>query len=74
MLESLGVKKIYLAYDKDFNPLDFEDEFGNYKQQGTEQFEEYQKYCNKILKIGEKLSTFAKVEVLWDRQNLLNLN
>ena len=73
MLESLGVKKIYLAYDKDFNPLDFEDEFGNYKQQGTEQFEEYQKYCNKILKIGEKLSTFAKVEVLWDRQNLLNL-
>ena len=73
MLEKLGVQKIYLAFDKDFDSLEFEDDFGNYKNQDSKDFKEYLRYYNKILKTGEKLSSFAKVEVLWDRQNLLKL-
>ena len=73
MLEKLGVQKIYLAFDKDFDSLKFEDDYGNYINQKDKDFKEYLRYYNKILKTGEKLSGFAKVEVLWDRQNLLEL-
>ena len=73
ILEKLGVQKIYLAFDKDFDSLKFEDDYGNYINQKDKDFKEYLRYYNKILKTGEKLSSFAKVEVLWDRQNLLEL-
>ena len=33
----------------------------------------YERFCDRLINIGEKFAPYCKVTIIWDRENLLNI-
>jgi hypothetical protein len=65
-LLSLGVKEVFIAFDKQFNPNDEEN------MTELEKIKMY-KYMESIRKLAEKFTPYCRTYILWDNQDLLEL-
>lgn len=65
MLLGLGVQEIILGFDKDFE-ID-----QRYVNKNTSEYQKYYAYVNKIFNIASKITPFASVSVLWDKNGIL---
>jgi hypothetical protein len=68
ILLSLGIEEVILAFDKDFEILDYE----NYAEDSKE-YKDFQRFVNRIYSLAYKFVAFCKTYVLWDTTNLLKL-
>lgn len=71
ILLKLGIDEIVIAFDKDFNPLDFEGKEEQLKN--TNEYKKYERFCDRLINIGEKFAPYCKVTIIWDRENLLDI-
>ena len=69
MLLSLGVTEVVLAFDKDFNPLEFEGR--EIITEEDRKSKEFDRFCDRLINIGEKFAPYCKTTIIWDRDNLL---
>ena len=69
MLLSLGVTEVVLAFDKDFNPLEFEGR--EIVTEEDRKSKEFDRFCDRLINIGEKFAPYCKTTIIWDRDNLL---
>lgn len=69
LLDNCDIEDIYLAFDKDFDVIDFQEKYSEdskeYKQTGN--------YINKLRSFARKLKNNARVKIILDRDNLLDL-
>lgn len=68
ILLNLGVEEVMLGFDKDFEPLDYEE-----LEEDNEKFKKYQRYVNRIYSLAYKFTPYCRTYVLWDNMNLLNI-
>lgn len=68
ILLSLGVEEVMLGFDKDFEPLDYEE-----IDEDSEEFKKYQRYVNRIYSLAYKFTPYCRTYVLWDNMNLLKI-
>lgn len=70
VLMKLGVREIILAFDKDFDPLEFNKE--NINKESLE-YKKYIRFCERLTKFSNLFHNQCKVSVLWDERNLLDI-
>lgn len=66
VLLNLGIEEVILGFDKDFEPLEFE----NYDENNQEH-KKYMRYINRINSLAYKFVTFCRTYILWDNMKLL---
>ena len=64
----LGVTEIILAFDKDFNPKNFED----IQDINDLNYKRYLNFCDRLTKFSNSFTQDCVVSVLWDEYELLN--
>lgn len=67
-LLKLGVEEVIIAFDKDYEPNDFEGIDENSKEA-----EEYDRFTERILSLAYKFAPFCRTYVLWDSCKLLQV-
>lgn len=60
-----GVEEVILAFDKDYDPLDYIDSTDAYS------LAQFEKYRERIYSLGQKFTKYCRVYVLWDNLSLL---
>jgi hypothetical protein len=68
ILLKLGVTEIILAFDKDFNPKNFED----IQDINDLNYKRYLNFCDRLTKFSNSFTQDCVVSVLWDEYELLN--
>lgn len=73
LTKHLGVKTVILSFDNDVDLRKFEGLESKNERPTDKEISEYNKYCERILKLGQKFVGEAQVFTIWDRQGLLDL-
>ena len=73
LIKHLGVKSVILSFDNDVDLRKFEGSEAQKSLVTEEEIKDYNRYCDRITKLGQKFSGFAQVFVTWDREGLLGL-
>jgi hypothetical protein len=63
-LLNLGVEEVILGFDKDFDPLECDNE-------RHPLYPQYLNYMERITKMAEKFTSYCRTYVLWDNMGLL---
>lgn len=66
LLLSLGVEEVILAFDKDFDALDFYN-----CDETTQEYNNFLRFRTRIEHIAKKFAPYCRVYVLWDEMRLL---
>lgn len=73
LIKHLGVKSVILSFDNDVDLHKFEGKDSQNLCKTNKEREDYEKYCDRIIKLGNKFSGVAQVFTIWDREGLLGL-
>lgn len=68
ILLELGVNEVMIAFDRDYDPLDFID-FSD--DSDDSEYKKYKNYENRILSLAYKLTPYFRTYVIWDEFRLL---
>lgn len=68
-IASYGVEKVYLAFDKDYDLMHFEDKY----KTTSSKYKECLSFIERINSLAKKLSRDCEVRIIIDRDNLLEL-
>jgi hypothetical protein len=67
ILLSLGVEEVMLAFDKDFDPI----EFDNYEE-NNEEYQKYLRFVKRLYSLAYKFTSYCRTYIIWDDLGLLN--
>lgn len=73
LIKHLGVKSVILSFDNDVDLRKFEGAEAQKLLVSKKEQEDYDRYCDRIMKLGQKLCGSAQVHTIWDREGLLGL-
>ena len=73
LIKHLGVKTVILSFDNDVDLRKFEGTGGQKSPVSEEEQKNYDRYCDRITKLGQKFLGVAQVYTTWDREGLLGL-
>ena len=73
LVKHLGVKTVILSFDNDVNVHKFETTPEKKLCKSDKEYQDYLKYCDRIIKLGQKFSGVAQVYTTWDKEGLLDL-
>ena len=66
LILELGVNTVYLSFDKDYDPVDFDD-----IDENNPEYKAFERYRKRILSLAHKLTPYFTVYVLWDNARIL---
>lgn len=69
LLDTCGVNKIFLAFDKDFEVLNYHHKYA----EDDKEYKDIQKYLDKLNSLSEKFGKYFDVKIIIDRESLLKI-
>lgn len=68
MILDLGVEEVILAYDKDFDVMDFEEHGEDFTEQ---EWQDFLRYRKRIISLALKFTPYCRTYAIWDRDRVL---